>query len=272
MIECNIENINKEFLLKNNNKCLKIVIKDMDFYFKINLKNDSENLLVFSNGAIDKNKSSPPVFMRSKWGDDFNANCLFIDDRTIHNNSLKIGWGVGTIDRHYMLDYINFVNIVRKFINIEPKNTIYYGSSAGGFMSIAMASIDLNSKAIVNNPQTYVNRYNKNSVEQLYNTIFPNFSKNEIIKQFGDRLSLTNILARNKHVPKTWYIQNRLCKGDIINHFMPFCENLDKYKMDSSNINFILYNNEKDGHNPLDREQTVLFINNILNENINSIH
>lgn len=272
MIECKIENIDKDFLVQNNNECLKIIIGDMDFYFKINLKNYSKDLLVFSNGAVDTKQSFPPVFMRSKWANDFNANCLFIDDRTIHNNSLNIGWGVGTIDRHYLHDYINFVNIVRKFIGIESKNTIYYGSSAGGFMSIAMASIDLNSQAIVNNPQTYVNKYNKSSVEQLYNTIFPNFSKTEIIKKFGNRLSLTNILKRNKHVPKTWYLQNRLCKGDILKHFIPFCENLDTYKMDSSNINFILYNNEKDGHNPLSRKQTVLFINSVLNKSINSLH
>src|SRR5699024_11428251 len=91
MIEKNIDDINKEFLISNNKKTLKIIIDNLDFYFQFHYKKESNNLMVFSNGAIDTNIRKPPVFMRSSWSDDINANCLFIDDRTIHNSDLKIG-------------------------------------------------------------------------------------------------------------------------------------------------------------------------------------
>lgn len=271
MFEVNIEDIDEYFLKEYQGEHLKITINHLDFYFKINLKNRNDKLIVFSNGAVDPSKSKLPVFMRSKWAEDFNANCLYIDDKTIHNNNLKIGWGVGTENRHYLLDYIQCVEKVRSILNIDSKNTIYYGSSAGGFMSIAMATIDIGTKAIANNPQTYVYRYHKGSVDELFNTIFPKLERNEVIKKMSYRLSLVNIMARSKNVPEIWYLQNRLCKGDIVNHYNPFCENIDKYNIDCKKINFIFYHNKEDGHNPLNRKKTTEFINSVVNDEISHL-
>lgn len=271
MIECNLENIDKKFILNNNNKTLKVIINDLDFYFKLSLKDNQDKLLVFSNGAINTDLSTPPIFMRSKWADDFNSNCLYIDDRTIHNNNLKIGWGVGTINRHYLVDYIKFVTHIRQLLEINQSNTVYYGSSAGGFMSIAMSAMDRGTMAIVNNPQTYVHKYNKSAVDALFENVFPNQKSQEVIKNYGNRLSLVNIMSSYNNVPRVWYLQNRLCKGDMLRHYAPLCENLDKYKINSSNINFLIYNNLEDGHNPLNRSQTSKFINNVLDKNTNII-
>src|SRR5699024_9425029 len=119
---------------------------DLDFYFKYYHKHHNSKLLVFSNGAYDPKISKPPVFMRSKWHEDFDANCLFIDDRTVHGNRLRIGWGVGSKERHYLVDYVEVVKKISEIISVEANNIIYFGSSAGGFMSMAMATMHKGTK------------------------------------------------------------------------------------------------------------------------------
>ena len=51
-------------------------------------------------------------------------------------------------------------------------------------------------------------------------------------------------------------------------HFNPFCSFLNKYEINSSNIKFILYNNKKLGHNPISREATVNFVNQVLEDKL----
>lgn len=268
MIEENIDDINKEFLISNNKKTLKIIIDNVDFYFQFHYKKESNNLMVFSNGAIDTNIRKPPVFMRSSWSDDINANCLFIDDRTIHNSDLKIGWGVGTTERHYLNDYNKFVKLIGELFDIKPNQTIYFGSSAGGFMSMAMASDYSGSKAVVNNPQAYVYNYTSGSVKKLFRNIFPKEKDSEIIKNYKDRFSITRIMSKNKNVPEIHYLQNRLCESDMERQFYPFCKMLDKYNVNSESINFVFYNNKKSGHNPMNKDSTIKFLNNVIHQNI----
>jgi len=268
MIEEHIEKVNKDFLINNNKKNLKIVIDNLDFYFQFHYKKNCNNLVVFSNGAIDTDKRKPPVFMRSTWSSEINANCLFIDDRTIHDSDLKIGWGVGTPKRHYLNDYNRFVKLICKLFDFKSDQTIYFGSSAGGFMSMAMACEHKGAKAIVNNPQTYVYNYTSGSVKKLFQNLFPKEQYSEIIQNYKERFSITRIMSKNKHVPEIHYLQNRLCRSDMDRQLNPFCKMMDKYNIDSDNINIILYNNKKSGHNPMNKQSTIKYLNSTINQDI----
>jgi predicted rRNA methylase YqxC with S4 and FtsJ domains len=44
-------------------------------------------------------------------------------------------------------------------LKIPEYNVLFYGSSAGGFMSLMLAGMFDNSIAVVNNPQTVVHNY-----------------------------------------------------------------------------------------------------------------
>lgn len=258
------ENINKDALWKYNHEIIKIIKEDLDIYIKLNLKPDNDKLVIFSNGAVDPSKSKPPVFMRSKWHEDFDANCLYIDDRTIHHKKLRIGWGVGTKERHFLIDYSEIAQSISKYLNIDTSNIVYLGSSAGGFMSMYLATLHKGTTAVVNNPQCYVDRYDTVNVEKLYSKIFPDYQREEIKRKFAARISITSLFRKQQYVPKIYYIQNRLCKSDMVKQYEPFCTFLDKYKINSTNIKFILYNNKLSGHNPIAKEATVEFVNQIL--------
>lgn len=268
MKEYNIEDLTLEDLKSCNGEVLKIYQGDTDFYYKVHLKENNDKLIVFSNGAVDPKKATPPVFMRSRWYESFESNCVYIDDRTIHHNNLRIGWGVGTKENHYLKVYIVFIKKLAALLDITRQDIMYFGSSAGGFMSMAMASMHKGTFAVVNNPQTYVNRYLKIYRRALYRTIFPGMTEIEILKAYSNRLSLVNIFSRNKNVPKVFYLQNRLCAGDMKNHVTPFFESLDKYNLNSKNINLILYNNKLAGHQPADQQATINYVNNILKNDL----
>ena len=220
---------------------------------------------------MNPQRSKPPLFMRSKWADDFDASCIFIDDRTIHNKDINIGWGIGTPERHYLKDYSEVIIKISEILEYESENVVYYGSSAGGFMSIALASYQQGSIAIANNPQTYVHNYLPAHVEKMYNSLFPGLEKGEILKKYSNRFSLLNIMSKNKNIPKTIYLQNRLCKSDINMHLKPFFQNADKFNVNIKNINVVIYNNEFSGHNPIGKEKSLNYINNLITNDFSMI-
>lgn len=261
MIKIQYENLDYNTLFSNNNKQIVITKQGEDFYFKLHLKEISEKLVVFSNGAIDPEKREPPIFMRESWVNEMTYSTIFIDEKTVHGNNLKLGWGIGNSERHFLKDYSDIIKKIAYLIELENKNIFYYGSSAGGFMSMALAAMHGETNAIVNNPQTYVFNYYKSTVDSLYETIFPGISKSDIQKKYSTRLSITSIFRACKRTPKIYYAQNRLSKFDMDKHLNPFIQMLDKYGIDSEPIEFILYNNKKSGHNPMDKEDTLNFIN-----------
>ncbi|WP_394877231.1 prolyl oligopeptidase family serine peptidase [Mammaliicoccus lentus] len=268
MINLKFENLDYNTLLSNNNNHVIINKDGEDFHFKIHLKNIDDKLVVFSNGAINPEKKEPPIFMRESWVNDMDYSAIFIDDKTIHGNNLKLGWGIGTLERHFLKDYSEIIKKIGYILEVENRNIYYFGSSAGGFMSMALAAMHSDTSAIVNNPQTYVYNYYKTTVDSLFETIFPNMLSKDIKKDFSNRLSITSLFRICKRTPSIYYIQNRLSKFDMEKHLNPFMQMLDKYNIDSEPIEFILYNDKKAGHNPMNKENTLNFINLIIGNNI----
>lgn len=264
--EVKFANLDKDFLINSNHQVIKIEKDDLYFYFKVELK-ESNKLLVFSNDAFNPGISTTPIFTRSNWHEDFAANCLYIDDLTIHNTDLRIGWGIGTRERFYLEDYSDIVKRIASILDIKDEYTIYFGSSSGGFMSMMLATFHKGSSAIVNNPQTYVNRYRRVFVKRLYEQIFPNMEEEYILKKYAKRFSVTNLMRLENHVPKILYIQNRLHKPDMETQYLPFCRMLDKYEMDRRKVNFLLYNDELSGHDAISRKMTKDIVNMYLNNN-----
>ncbi|MGO2040666.1 MAG: prolyl oligopeptidase family serine peptidase [Staphylococcus equorum] len=261
MKKCKLNDLNLSFLKSVNSEVFCVNKDNVDFNFKLSLKPNNNKLLVFSNGALDPSKNTPPVFMRAKWADDFTANCLYIDDRTIHYNGLRIGWGIGTTTRHYLEDYSTIVKEIAHLLVINPEDIIYFGSSAGGFMSIMLATMHKGTTAIVNNPQTYVHKYYRPAVEKMYETIFPTMSEKTILKNYGMRFSVTSMMKSKKNVPKILYIQNASHKPDMESHYEIFNKMLDTNKLSKKNIIFFLYNDPVSGHSAISKEMTVDIVN-----------
>lgn len=234
--------------------------KEIDFHFYFHLKSGSKQMIFFSNGALDLKRSKPPVFQRKSWSDEFSANTIFIDDRTLHDSNLVLGWGQGRVDRFYLDDISDISKEILRNLKINAENTAYFGSSAGGFMSLVLASKLVGSTAIVNNPQTYVYNYLPGPVNSMFRTCYPGLERDEIINKFNHRLSAAASIKQNGYVPKIYYFQNKQCEADMNNHFIPFTKEMEASGENIVDINYILYNNEKLGHNPLPKERTINWV------------
>ncbi|TDM50802.1 alpha/beta hydrolase [Macrococcoides goetzii] len=258
------EDIDRRFIIQNNNLAIKVIKDGIDFYFKLALKDEFKPIVIFSNGAYNSSRVTPPIFMRNSWHKEYEFSAIFIDDRTCHDKSLRIGWGVGYKERHYLIDYYEVISKICEIIGKHSEEVYYYGSSAGGFMSIYLATLHKGSTAIVNNPQTYVTKYNKIAVDRLFRAAFPDMSDETIKKKYANRFSLVSAMKRFDNTPRIYYIQNARCKGDMEKHCNPFMMALIKYKIPSQKIQFIFYNNDKMGHDPISKEDTIRMIHSVI--------
>jgi len=267
MFKSSLETLTVENLI--NNQVHEININNLSVNLKVFIKPNNNKLVVFSNGAVDRTKKDPPIFQRSSWYKEIDANCIFLDDKTIHQALLNTGWGVGTADRHYLKDYSIIIKKIASLLSIHDNNVTYYGSSAGGFMSIILATFHTDSLAIVNNPQIDLNKhFNPNSVNKLFEAVFPNSKREDIIKNYSERINVVENILKQEYMPNLVYIQNKQSIPDMNIHYNPFFESIEKHQLDISSVQSILYNNEKLGHNPLNQETTLFFINTIINNKL----
>ncbi|WP_414052824.1 glycosyl transferase [Macrococcus animalis] len=265
MLEMHFETLQNYKFENGFNDDFCIIFEEKKYYFHLKYNEKYENIICFSNGAIDPSKKKPPLFQRSSWKAEFKASCLFIDDPTLHGNGLKIGWGQGTLDSFALEKMAIIIEAITEAMNYTKEHTTFYGSSAGGYMSIYLSTLIKGTKVIVNNPQTYVLNYHEVAVNKLLEAIYPNFTLEEIKEKYAYRLSLTQAFSKYKNTPKILYMQNRACITDMKGHVDPFMKNIAKYKgIQDVNIEFYFYKHPKEGHNPLPKDQTVRMIHNFI--------
>ena len=262
IVSIEYDELNYSVLKSVNNNILWIDKLDIHFYIRINLKENNDKLVVFSNGAIDRSKKSPPIFMRSSWAEEINAHCIFVDDPTIHNSLLTIGWGIGTENHYYLKTIHEILSRISLLLNIENTNVLYYGSSAGGTMSVMLATMHKGSSALVNNPQAYTYKYLKGQVvEKIKLKHFPNWDTAQLISTYPERFSITACFKKNNHIPNILYVFNGYSFTDYDKQYIPLSEELRSSSFDISNIEFLMYHDKKLKHGPLSRDRTVKLIN-----------
>lgn len=254
--------IDKEFLMNNKNDEICVLKNKIDYYFKLNITNKYEKAVIFSNGAVDRSKSDLPVFMRNTWSEEINANCIFVDDRTIHGSRLTIGWGIGREDVHYLNETSEIIKLMLNILNIKNDKSFYYGSSAGGTMSMMLSIKHQHSKAIVNNPQMMTYNYlDGKPLAYLRKKHFSNYTEEEFKENFKERISVPDLIKQKNYLPKCVYILNTESPIDYQKQYLPFIKELNDSGISTKNIEYLLYNNKGLSHNPLSKDRTIKIIN-----------
>ncbi|WP_026858335.1 alpha/beta hydrolase [Jeotgalicoccus psychrophilus] len=262
MLEIKVQDLNYEFLINiPYGDTLRVITESNEFYFKIFLKKESFELLVHSNGAINRNIKEPPVFHRSSWYDELNSNCIFIDDKTIHNTEYKAGWGIGTEKEHYIEKYSEIIKLFQQSLGIKSKNVYYWGSSAGGFMSLMLATRHIESTAIVENPQTDLRRHNKTKLRNLILNGFVEADVEKITEEHSYRFSVCDSILKYKYIPNIVYIQNTSFKPDVKKQLLPFIDDLKRNNISTEKLKIINYKDDYRGHLPLPKEDYLNMLN-----------
>lgn len=235
---------------------------DTNYDFLIKTKNDSPFLYVLGSGAYDSKEYKPPIFQRHSWIDDLNANVIFFNDPTLYLGDINLGWGQGTNQEYCLETIAGILKVFVEKIKVEHNKILFYGSSAGGFMSLVLGGYFNGSSVLVNNPQTIVPNYYRKHVEAMYQISYPGMGYDDISAQYEDRLNIFHFYKTVKNVPNIYYLQNAACQHDMENHFKPFSNEIAKILKENDKKEFIshFYWDEKSNHNPLGKEDTLYHI------------
>lgn len=268
-IEIDFDKLN-EFILDEDDEFLLVVKKnDINFEFLIKRKIDSKNLIVFGSGAYDINKLKPPIFQRYSWINEFDENVIYYNDPTLYLSDITLGWGYGTKNIYYLRIIYEILNKLINIMKIQAKNTVFYGSSGGGFMSIILSTYLKGSTAIVNNPQVDITKYHTKHINKLFSKIYPNKDIDDVFKLNKERLSVVEMFKKENYVPRIVYYQNIACKFDMENQFNTFINEIKT--IDEKDfyipIDIKLYFNKEENHNPLSKNKTINIIKNQLEIN-----
>ena len=271
IISCNIEDIDKLNIPVNELFGLIIISNDVQYKFILNIKSNSDKLLVLGSSSIPvriKEKfDNRPYFNRVSWK--FNQSTLFYDDptRTIGGVDIVAGWGIGTPKKWYLKE---IALIVKKIANILYaydknnlyKNIIFYGSSMGGFMSLQLSILVKNSHAIAEIPQ--LNLMDWSYWHVLKSQLFPQFTNDEIKDKFMHRLSFFDLIIKENYIPNAFLVLDCTDERDFNTQFKKFLVNLDKlpYECNENKIK-IRIDGKNEGHKQLGYYEVYDLIENI---------
>lgn len=150
--------INKNFITLNS-AIYEIEDKEVKYEFLINYKSNLNSAVIFGTGDINRETKPLPCFDRHSWSSDINATCIFYADPTLYK-TIETGlcWCYGTNDNWYLKNIADYLELMLNALEIPINNTLFFGSSGGGFTAMALATL-LHGRATVINPQFIIENF-----------------------------------------------------------------------------------------------------------------
>ena len=273
----NIEHIklNKKNVFQEDEHTYTIEKNGIPVHFYLNHQK-GKKLLISLPGATDRQKKFYN-FQRYTWSCNMDYSFMSVLDPTItEENDLSIGWFQGKYDQYALEAFIDALKEMFKINKIDEKDVIFFGSSAGGFSSLKLANSFLESKIVVINPQIYIYRYSENPYKALLNYSYPNIKQEEVESTYKNRLEVSIDFAK-RNAP-IYYYQNLSDAHHMEKHFKPYLESIPSEIYNVTHVNntitsdkklYILhYEDPESGHSPPNKENTLAFFTDVLNNNI----
>ena len=233
-----------------------IVEEGTEFNFYLNYRK-GKKLLISLPGAIDR-KKRVYNFQRYSWSKDVDYSFMAVLDPTIHErNELDIGWFQGKHNNYVLPKFANLLKKIFEKNEIEEKDVLFFGSSAGGFTALQLANFFPFSTVVAINPQIYINRYYKSKFKQLADYAYSGMSMVEIQKRYNNRIFVN--IDFSKRIAPIYYYQNIEDKHHLVHHFKRYLETLDRDIVDKK-IHMITYSDTNKKHTPPDKEETLHII------------
>lgn len=228
------------------------IVNFSDFTLNLYFKPSSvKKLIVFSPGFLDRRSHTHPYFQRISWFHEIDCCCISLTDPTLDlSEQVSIGWFIGKGKVHYLREIAIFIDGLASHYGITANNTMFFGSSAGGFASLGMASVMRGSLAFAVNPQTDV--FNFHHAGELHKTFTHCFSGSDMLSirsAFAERCVLLDLYRLEGCVPRIRYWQNSADKYHYERHMIPFVSGLSEFSLDYQ-LSLIVENIKELGHNP----------------------
>jgi glycosyltransferase involved in cell wall biosynthesis len=256
----------ENYKVKENTIYILEVKKDnVKYEYLINRKTDNDKLIVFNNGAIAGDSNIKfPIFQRHSWASILKTSSVFCMDPTLYINDLAVGWGVGKNDNYYLENSSLILKEIIKKMNIELKDTVIYGTSAGGFLSIIMGIYLKGAKVVADNTQLDVsNWFVISAVDSVMNYCFDNVGT---ALKYPERFNVIDSFIKYSYVPKIYLHVNLCSKVDNSMQLVPFLKKIENMRNieEYNNIEITLHYEENKGHDGLTQDEALEVLYKIL--------
>ena len=156
----------KEFIAKGYVKNLKAKLtKDLNltktnFNFFADIKN-SDKIIIMLPGATNRKKGAVD-YQRYSWSSSFEQSFITFSDPTITaENDLSIGWFQNKLGSYGVGLLTILVRRIIAILGVSENDILFFGSSAGAFVSLKLANEFTVSPVVAINPQIYLYNYSK---------------------------------------------------------------------------------------------------------------
>jgi pimeloyl-ACP methyl ester carboxylesterase len=190
--------------------------------FFMHIRPGSRRLLIFGQGYTDRNLVSLPRFQRMNWASEFDDSVVILNDPTLYlDPRMGLGWCLGTAERYYLPIICDYIAGVADQLGVANGRMLFWGSSAGGFTSLMMATYFPGAVAVVNNPQVDVLAFKRGGVRKLLAVGFGGIDLDTARKRFATRFSFVERVREIGWVPDIYYLQNLADEDHYRDQFLP---------------------------------------------------
>lgn len=245
------ERLNGESFRSTESTIYDILWNGVHFEFCIHYKPESTRAVILGTGDVGGTKFRPS-FDRISWAKELPGTAIYYYDPTIYLGESTVGWGYGTNDRWYLEDIAYLLHTILTKLGISAENTLFYGSSAGGYMSMCLAAM-LESRATVINPQFIVENFWPRLVERF---------KQSCLKEgehlLPERTHAASVFQNENYFPPLHIIQNIRAERDVQTQLTPFLASLCSHPVDCGNRLNIEFYADDGGHGAMPSKETCL--------------
>ncbi|WP_026889852.1 glycosyltransferase [Clostridium beijerinckii] len=246
---------------------LRVVKGGVPYEYLINRRSGNDKLIVFNNGAVVGGNVTVPVFQRHSCASLLKTSSVFCMDPTLYiNGSLLFGCGAGKNEDYYLENSSLILKQIIYKMGIQLSNTVIYGTSGGGYLSIIMGIYLKGASVVADNSQFILaNWIYKEVLESIITFCFDNA---ETSLKYKERFNALDSFEKHNYIPKLYIYVNLCSHADNSTQLVPFLERLENMKniTEYNGINVILHYEPEKGHEGLDIQDAIDFLYKVLDE------
>ena len=142
-------------------------------------------------------------------------------------------------------------------MNIKLEDTVIYGTSAGGFLSIIMGIYLKGATVVADNTQLDVSNWAFiSAVDYVMEFCFDNIG---VALKYPERFNVVDAFIKHNYVPKIYLHVNLCSKVDNSMQLVPFLQKIETMKNveEYNNIEITLHYEEKKRHDGLSQDEAL---------------
>ena len=211
------------------------------FEFAIYCPREAKEAVVLGTGNV-RADTCLPIFSRITWAKEIPGCAIYYFDPTRYIEGGTLYWGYGTNQWWYLENVAVLLKRILDKLGISISNTLFFGSSGGGFTSVLLASM-LHGRVTAINPQMIVQNYHSFAVRNLRTAVLKPGEELLI-----ERTHAVKLFEREGFFPPLQIWQNSSEPRDITSQVVPFLQELSEYGLDWGDKLRIRFYYQEGGH------------------------